>query len=248
MIDSGHNLLFKIVLIGDSGVGKSNLMIRYTVGEFNLESQSTIGVEFMCKVLKIESQNVKLQIWDTAGQERFRSISRSIYHGAKGIMIVYDITNQQSFDDVPTWINELSRHVNPDTTVMLVGNKADLEHLRQVPRETAEAYAREQHMAFMETSALDSSNVDVAFDRLVYHIFDMHRELVIFGLGLGLPGPPGPSRPLLDFITLKPTYPLVKASGCCGSKKQKQEQEQEQKQEQEQEQKQKQKQKWCFSN
>ena len=93
-MESDFQFLFKVVLIGDSGVGKSNLMTRYTADEFNVESQSTIGVEFMTKSMKVDNRDVKVQIWDTAGQERFRAISRSIYHGAKGAMLVYDITNQ----------------------------------------------------------------------------------------------------------------------------------------------------------
>jgi Ras-related protein Rab-11A len=170
-MDPEYNYLFKVVLIGDSGVGKSNLMTRYTSDEFNVESPSTIGVEFMTKGLKIEGRDVKAQIWDTAGQERFRAISRSIYHGAKGAMLVYDITNQQSFENIPNWLNELVSHVSPSTVIMLVGNKCDLEHLRAVKKETATKFAEEKRLLFLETSALDTTNVDKAFEWLVTEIF-----------------------------------------------------------------------------
>jgi Ras-related protein Rab-11A len=170
-MDPEYNFLFKVVLIGDSGVGKSNLMTRYTSDEFNVESPSTIGVEFMTKGLKIDNRDVKVQIWDTAGQERFRAISRSIYHGAKGAMLVYDITNKQSFDNIPNWLNELVSHVSPSTVIMLIGNKCDLEHLRAVKKEDAHKFAEEKRLLFLETSALDTTNVDKAFEWLVTEIF-----------------------------------------------------------------------------
>mmetsp|Transcript_138055 Transcript_138055/g.239999 ORF Transcript_138055/g.239999 Transcript_138055/m.239999 type:complete len:223 (-) Transcript_138055:294-962(-) len=170
-MDPEYNFLFKVVLIGDSGVGKSNLMTRYTSDEFSVESPSTIGVEFMTKGLKIEGRDVKVQIWDTAGQERFRAISRSIYHGAKGAMLVYDQTNQQTFDNIPTWLNELVSHVSPSTVIMLIGNKCDLEHLRAVKKEVAQKFAESERLLFLETSALDTTNVDKAFEWLVTEIF-----------------------------------------------------------------------------
>jgi Ras-related protein Rab-11A len=170
-MDPEYNFLFKVVLIGDSGVGKSNLMTRYTSDEFNVESPSTIGVEFMTKGLKIDNRDVKVQIWDTAGQERFRAISRSIYHGAKGAMLVYDITNKQSFDNIPNWLNELVSHVSPSTVIMLIGNKCDLEHLRAVKKEDAHKFAEEKRLLFLETSALDTTNVDKAFEWLVTGVY-----------------------------------------------------------------------------
>jgi Ras-related protein Rab-11A len=167
-----YNYLFKVVLIGDSAVGKSNLMTRYTQDEFSENTPSTIGVEFMTKGLKIDQRDVKVQIWDTAGQERFRAISRSIYHGAKGAMIVYDITSQSSFDHVPNWLAELRQHVAPTAAVMLIGNKSDLAHCRQVPTEVAKKYAQDNNLSFLETSALDGANVGEAFRVLaeaIYH-------------------------------------------------------------------------------
>jgi Ras-related protein Rab-11A len=159
--------LFKVVIIGDSGVGKTNLMTRYTANEFSTETASTIGVEFMTNEVKVNGRNVKVQIWDTAGQERFRAISRSIYHGAKGAIVVYDITSQQSFDNVSMWLQELKVHVHASTHIFLVGNKCDMEHVRQVRRETADAFARQHGMSFMETSAKDDVNVGRVFEMLV---------------------------------------------------------------------------------
>ncbi|KAG5510323.1 hypothetical protein JKF63_07651 [Porcisia hertigi] len=167
------NLSFKIVLTGDSGVGKSNLMTRYTTNEYSHETPSTIGVEFMTKSVKVENRDVKIQIWDTAGQERFRAISRSIYHGAKGAMLVYDITNQTSFDSIPTWLQELRIFVPATCCIFLIGNKCDLEHLRVVKKETADRFARENGLSFLETSALEKTNVDKAFEWLAKSVYDV---------------------------------------------------------------------------
>lgn len=167
------NLSFKIVIIGDSGVGKSNLMTRYTTNEFSQDTPATIGVEFMTKSIKIEGRDAKVQIWDTAGQERFRAISRSIYHGSKGAMLVYDITNQTSFDSIATWLQELRVFVPATCCVFLIGNKCDLEHLRVVKKETADRFARENGLSFLETSALEKTNVDRAFEWLAKSVYDV---------------------------------------------------------------------------
>jgi Ras-related protein Rab-11A len=165
--------LYKVVIIGDSGVGKSNLMTRYTQNEFSADTPSTIGVEFMTKSVKVDARDVKVQIWDTAGQERFRAISRSIYHGAKGAMLVYDITNQSSFDSLGMWLQELRVHVHASTVIFLIGNKCDLEHLRVVKKETADRFARENGLSFLETSASERTNVDKAFEWLVKSMHEM---------------------------------------------------------------------------
>nr|CCC92182.1 putative Rab11A GTPase [Trypanosoma congolense IL3000] len=166
------NLTFKVVIVGDSGVGKSNLMTRYTANEFSQDTPATIGVEFMTKSIKIEGRDTKVQIWDTAGQERFRAISRSIYHGAKGAMLVYDITNQSSFDAIPTWLQELRAFVPATCSIFLIGNKCDLEHLRVVKKEVADRFARENGLSFLETSALEKTNVDKAFEWLAKSVYD----------------------------------------------------------------------------
>ena len=125
--DEEYDYLFKIVLIGDSGVGKSNLLLRFTRNEFNLESKTTIGVEFATKTITAaNNQLIKSQIWDTAGQERYRAITNAYYRGAVGALLVYDITSQVSFDNAHKWLKELKENADQGIVVMLVGNKADL--------------------------------------------------------------------------------------------------------------------------
>jgi len=207
-----------VVLIGDSGVGKSNLMTRYTSDEFNVESPSTIGVEFMTKGLKIDTRDVKVQIWDTAGQERFRAISRSIYHGAKGGMLVYDITNQASFDNILNWLQELQTHVHPQTVIMLIGNKCDLDHARVVKKEVAQKFAEEKRLLFLETSALDTTNVDKAFEWLVHEIYKTVNSGG-GGTGIFVPNDPkkdktGPAVGTPIHLT-DPTPDKPKGKKCC---------------------------------
>ncbi|KAL1202109.1 Ras-related protein RABA1a [Cardamine amara subsp. amara] len=133
--DEEYDYLFKLVLIGDSGVGKSNLLSRFTKNEFNLESKSTIGVEFATKTLKVEGKVVKAQIWDTAGQERYRAITSAYYRGAVGALLVYDVTRQSTFENAARWLRELRGHTDPNIVVMLIGNKCDLRHLVAVKTE-----------------------------------------------------------------------------------------------------------------
>jgi len=163
--------LFKVVLIGDSGVGKSNLLSRFTRNEFNLESKSTIGVEFATRAVTIEDKTVKAQIWDTAGQERYRAITSAYYRGAVGALLVYDIAKTQSFENVQTWLSELRDHADRDIVVMLVGNKTDLRHLRQVQTEVATEFAKAHDLSFIETSALEASNVETAFTQILTEIY-----------------------------------------------------------------------------
>lgn len=139
-----YDYLFKVVVIGDSGVGKSNLMSRFSHNEFNLESKSTIGVEIATKSIKVDGKVLKAQIWDTAGQERYRAMSSAYYRRSVGALIVYDIAKYLTFQSVERWLQELKNH-EPDENivVMLVGNKSDLRHLRAVPTEEAQAFAGE---------------------------------------------------------------------------------------------------------
>ncbi|EPY51783.1 GTPase Ypt3 [Schizosaccharomyces cryophilus OY26] len=166
-----YDYLFKTVLIGDSGVGKSNLLMRFTRNEFNIESKSTIGVEFATRNIVLDSKKIKAQIWDTAGQERYRAITSAYYRGAVGALIVYDITKQSSFDNVGRWLKELREHADSNIVIMLVGNKTDLLHLRAVSTEEAQAFAAENNLSFIETSAMDASNVEEAFQTVLTEIF-----------------------------------------------------------------------------
>ncbi len=130
-----------VVLIGDSGVGKSNLLGRFTRNEFNLDSKSTIGVEFGPRSIQVDSKTIKAQIWDTAGQERYRAITSAYYRGAVGALLVYDISKHQTYENVTRWLKELRDHADANIVIMLVGNKSDLRHLRAVPTEEAKAFA-----------------------------------------------------------------------------------------------------------
>ena len=132
-----------MVLIGDSGVGKSNLLSRFTRNEFNLDSKSTIGVEFATRSISVDGKTIKAQIWDTAGQERYRAITSAYYRGAVGALLVYDISKHQTYENVTRWLKELRDHADANIVIMLVGNKSDLRHLRAVPTEEAKQFASE---------------------------------------------------------------------------------------------------------
>ncbi|KAF2292979.1 hypothetical protein GH714_034529 [Hevea brasiliensis] len=125
--------VFKVVLIGDSAVGKSQILARFARNEFNLDSKATIGVEFQTRTLVIQHKSVKAQIWDTAGQERYRAVTSAYYRGAVGAMLVYDITKRQTFDHIPRWLEELRSHADKNIVIILIGNKCDLENQRVVP-------------------------------------------------------------------------------------------------------------------
>ena len=168
-----YDYLFKIVLIGDSGVGKSNILSRFTKNEFNLESKTTIGVEFATKSIISDNKIIKAQIWDTAGQERYRAITNAYYRGAVGALLVYDITKPFTFENVEKWLKELREHAEPHIVVMLVGNKSDLKNLRAVKQEDASMFAEKNRIAFMETSALESSNVELAFQTIITEIYKL---------------------------------------------------------------------------
>eukprot|EP01089_Gocevia_fonbrunei_P012467 TRINITY_DN2960_c0_g1_i1.p1 TRINITY_DN2960_c0_g1~~TRINITY_DN2960_c0_g1_i1.p1 ORF type:complete len:217 (+),score=55.25 TRINITY_DN2960_c0_g1_i1:79-729(+) len=175
-----YDYLFKVVLIGDSGVGKSNLLSRFTRNEFNLESKSTIGVEFATRSIKCDEKTIKAQIWDTAGQERYRAITSAYYRGAVGALLVYDISKAATYENVERWLNELRDHADSTIVIMLVGNKSDLRHLRAVRTEQATAFAEKHGLSFIETSALDSTNVEIAFQKIlteIYHIVATNKNL-----------------------------------------------------------------------
>jgi len=155
--------LFKLLLIGDSGVGKSSLLLRFADDTFTESYISTIGVDFKIRTVQLEGKTVKLQIWDTAGQERFRTITSSYYRGAQGIIIVYDVTDKDSFNNVKQWLHEIDRYASEDVKKLLVGNKSDLNDKRETTFAEAEEEAKNLRMQFLETSAKNSTNVEKAF-------------------------------------------------------------------------------------
>jgi len=158
-----YDYLFKLVLIGDSGVGKSCLLLRFADDSFTDSYISTIGVDFRFRTVNIDLKTVKLQIWDTAGQERFRTITSAYYRGAHGIIMVYDVTNYESFEHVEEWLNEVNRHASESTLKLLVGNKADLQDDKKVATDEAKKFADNLGIPFLETSAKNSTNVEAAF-------------------------------------------------------------------------------------
>ena len=174
---NGYDMIFKIVLIGDTSVGKTNILSKYLSDEFDPESKATVGVEFGTKNFKIENNIVKVQIWDTAGQERYRSITNAYYKGAKGALLVYDITNKKSFDNLDKWISDLKTNGDEKISIVLLGNKSDLESQRVISTEEGKNKAELFKFAFMETSALNGSNIEKAFDELIKEVYKDNHEL-----------------------------------------------------------------------
>ena len=161
----------KIIVVGDSGVGKTNLINRFASDKFDINSKATIGVEFVYKTLKINKEVIKVEVWDTAGQERYRAITSSYYKGAKGAIIVYDITNEDSFNNVESWMNEVTKKGKTDMQFLLVGNKKDLINDRKVTEQKGIDKAKELNMNLFEASALEKTNVNEAFNYLVKEIY-----------------------------------------------------------------------------
>ncbi|VDP18837.1 unnamed protein product [Schistosoma margrebowiei] len=154
-IGGGYNYsyIFKYIIVGDMGVGKSCLMHQFTEKKFIPDCPHTIGVEFSTKIIEVNDQKVKIQIWDTAGQERFRAVTRSYYRGASGALLVYDITRKPTFNRIQTWLTDARRLTSPNTVIFLIGNKADLEEQRDVTYEEAKQLADENGLLFLECSA-----------------------------------------------------------------------------------------------
>lgn len=171
--DDECDYLFKAVLIGDSAVGKSNLLSRFARDEFRLDSKPTIGVEFAYRNIKIGDKVIKSQIWDTAGQERFRAITSSYYRGALGALLVYDLTRRATFESLKKWLYELKEFGKSDMVIVLVGNKLDLGHSREVSKEDGQKLAETEGMCFMETSALENLNVEEAFLQMITRIYKL---------------------------------------------------------------------------
>ena len=167
-----YEQLYKIIIIGDSGVGKSNILGRYLHNEFKHDTKSTVGVEFGSKQLKVDGVNIKLQIWDTAGEERYRAITSAYYKGSKGCFIVYDITSEISFENVEKWYEEIRKSAEKEISIILVGNKCDLENERKVSIELGQSKAKNLNCPFFETSALNNTNIVTAFQSISENIYN----------------------------------------------------------------------------
>ena len=161
----------KIIIVGDSGVGKTNLITRFVSDKFDKNSRATIGVEFLYKTLKINKEIFKIEIWDTAGQERYKSIASAYYKGARGAIVVYDITSEDSFKNIDLWIEEVKSKAASNLQIMLIGNKSDLFADRKISKEKGIDKARSLNVFLFEASALDKTNVNEAFNRLIRELY-----------------------------------------------------------------------------
>ena len=161
----------KLIILGDSGVGKTNLITRFASDKFNKNSKATIGVEFIYKTLKINNEIFKIEIWDTAGQERYKSITSAYYKGAKGAIIVYDITSEQSFKNIEIWMHEVKGKALNNLQIMIIGNKTDLYKERKISMEQGIEKAKTLNLHLFEASALDKTNVKEAFNCLLKEIY-----------------------------------------------------------------------------
>ncbi|CAA6661146.1 unnamed protein product [Spirodela intermedia] len=200
--EDDYDYLFKVVLIGDSGVGKSNLLSRFTRNEFNLESKSTIGVEFATRSLNVDGKVIKAQIWDTAGQERYRAITSAYYRGAVGALLVYDVTRRTTFENVERWLKELRDHTDPNIVVMLIGNKSDLRHLKE-------------SLYFMETSALEATNVESAFAEVLTQIYRIVSKKAVETGDDAAAAASAPGKG--EKINIKDDVSAMKRPGCCSN-------------------------------
>ena len=176
--DVREDYKLKVVIVGDSGVGKSNLIKRFTTNEFLANSKATVGVEFLSKSYKINDKIFKIEMWDTAGQERYKSITSAYYKGAKGALVVYDTTSAQSFENVDKWYNEIKEKTGKDIKLILIGNKIDLAEQKVVNTDEALAKAKTWGIPLMETSAKSAVNVKEAFHDLLKEMYlEMNKNL-----------------------------------------------------------------------
>lgn len=194
--------LFKLLLIGDSGVGKSCLLLRFADDTYTESYISTIGVDFKIRTIELDGKTIKLQIWDTAGQERFRTITSSYYRGAHGIIVVYDVTDQESYANVKQWLQEIDRYASENVNKLLVGNKSDLTTKKVVDNTTAKEFADSLGVPFLETSAKNATNVEQAFMTMAAEIKKR----------MGPGAASGGERPNLK-IDSTPVKPA--SGGCC---------------------------------
>ncbi len=189
-------------MIGDSGVGKTCLLLRYANDSFSPTFITTIGIDFKIKNIEIDSKRVKLQIWDTAGQERFRTITTSYFRGAQGIVLVYDVTDRRSFESIRNWISQIQQHADVHVNKILVGNKCDMLDEKVVSTEEGKKLAEEFGMQFWETSAKNDVNVESSFHSIAKSV----KDRIIADGGAGPTG--GKS------VTLSSSKPTAK-KGCC---------------------------------
>ena len=205
MDDEGNfDMLIKLLLIGDSGVGKSCLLLRFCDDSFTPSFITTIGIDFKVRTVELDGKRVKLQIWDTAGQERFRTITTAYYRGAMGILLVYDVTDEKSFGNIRNWMRNIEQHATENVSLMLLGNKCDMADKQVVDTELGQALADEFQIPFAETSAKNSINVEDAFLRIARDI-----KTRVFDGGAG------PKAPAADSTVRIGNDPATGSGNCC---------------------------------
>ncbi|KNC54569.1 Ras-like protein Rab-14 [Thecamonas trahens ATCC 50062] len=213
-----YEYIMKYIVIGDMGVGKSCILHQFTEGKFMADSTHTIGVEFGTRIIDVLGKHIKLQIWDTAGQERFRSVTRSYYRGAAGALLVYDITRRSTFVHLASWLTDARNLTNPNTVIVLIGNKSDLSTQRDVTYEEAAKFAEENDLLFLETSARTGDGVqDAFFDsaKLIYkNIKDGSLDLNEGEVGVQYKPAAGSTTSSSRIITGE-SAPAKKDSGGC---------------------------------
>ena len=206
--------LLKYVVIGDSGVGKSNILLRYINNAFSEEFKTTVGVEFGAKNIEVNNSIYRIQIWDTAGQENFRSIARAYYKNSVCACIVYDITNRTSFQSIQSWIDDCTKQTAKSILLVLIGNKNDLKDMREVTFEEGENFAKSHDMIFLETSAKTGNNISSIFEKSVEKIdknilenkYDLESEASGIRKGMEKDS---------FVITKQKTFKKREKSGCC---------------------------------
>jgi len=200
-----YDYLFKLLLIGDSGVGKSCLLLRFADDTYTESYISTIGVDFKIRTIDLEGKTVKLQIWDTAGQERFRTITSSYYRGAHGIIVVYDVTDTDTFANVKQWLQEIDRYACEGVNKLLVGNKSDLTNKKVVEYTVAKEFSDQLNIPFLETSAKNATNVEQAFLTMAKQIKDRIGTTTIT---------PGTQKQTVK-VGPGTSVPQQQSGGCC---------------------------------
>ena len=207
--DQVPDALFKIIIIGDSGVGKSCFLLQFTEGDFKEDHNVTIGVEYGAKVLSVAGKNIKLQIWDTAGQESFRAITRTFYRNANGVILMYDLTRVESFNSLVDWLKEVKQNSDPDVAIYLVGNMSDLEtEEREVETQRAELFVQENGLSgWIEASAKTANNVQEVFQKVAELIYQRQQER-----DSKTTPKPDSAQPV---VQLRPTQPVKQKKKCC---------------------------------
>ena len=175
--NKSFDMIFKIILVGDSGVGKTNMLSRFIKNEYDDNRKPTVGVEFGSKNFPIDGYLVKAQIWDTAGEERYRSITSAYYKGAKGCLLVYSAIDQKSFNNIDKWIEQLKGNADEDISIILVGNKIDLEDFIEVKTEEGMEKAKKLNIPFIETSACTNINIEKVFQQLIEEVYKKNNKI-----------------------------------------------------------------------